>query len=103
MRRASVRRSAVVGEDQVLCRRRLAVGGQRQHALLDPDVLRGLALGELADVLLPRADDVVLDEAVGVRGVLVETPALGAGAAAGAPSRFISVRDLEGFGGGPGG
>src|SRR3954447_3642905 len=81
MRRASVRRSALVGEDQVLRRRALAILGQRKDALLDRLVEHGLPLGVLTQVLLPRVDQVVLDEAVRVAGVLVEAPALGAGAA----------------------
>src|SRR3954470_7778867 len=80
MRRASVRRSALVGEDQMLRGCALAVLGQRKNALLDRLVEHGLPLGVLAQVLFPGVDQVVLDEAVRVAGVLVEAPALGAGA-----------------------
>src|SRR5207247_8383899 len=70
-------RSGVVGEDQVLDRRRRAVLGQRQGALLDRLVHRRLALVVLAHVLFPGVDEVVLNEAVRVGRVLVEAPALG--------------------------
>src|SRR4051794_12093562 len=85
MRRASVGRSALVGEDQALGGWVLPVLGQREDTMLDRLVERRLALVVLAHVLFPGVDGVVLDEAVGIACVLVEAPALGTGTPPRAP------------------
>src|SRR3954465_6678574 len=82
MRGASVRTSALVGEDQVLGRWARPVLGQRQDMRVDRLVHRRLSLVVLALVLLPAVDQVVLDETVRVGDVLAEGPAFRAGGAA---------------------